>query len=162
MLEPHKGTWSQRQKVKLGDAGEQFVAEYLHKKGYICSAPIYDDMIHPYDFTVLKPSGIAFLADVKTKPGRKYYPDTGFNLDNYEIYKKVCEEHNHKMFIFFVDKERAEVYGNWLTELAKPFKKDGCEYPVIEQDRYGRYLIYFHISSLVHVTDIDKETLKKL
>lgn len=66
---------------------------------------------------ITKLKKLVFLEDMKTKPKRIYYNDTGFNLINYAEYKAICKLHNTEIFISFVDERSMSVYGNWLRKL---------------------------------------------
>ena len=75
--------WNDKLQVKKGNLGEKIVDEYFEGQGYIIYEPTTDGA-HLIDRLYVKDKKQLIIADVKTKPKRNKYPDTGFNYKNYK------------------------------------------------------------------------------
>jgi len=105
---------------KKGNLGMRLVDEHLIKKGYIPYSPDAINKRHPFDRLVAKDDKtMIFIAEGKTKPARIYYPDTGIDIKNYNEYLYISKKYNLRIFLFFVDEDKKEIYGNWLDILDK-------------------------------------------
>ncbi len=138
--------WEERTTVKKGNVGERLVNEWLIQHNYIPYSPDASGA-HPFDRLVAsRDKKTIFIADAKTKAKRKYYPDTGINISHYQEYKFIQEKYGIDVFIFFVDEESEEIYGNILKKLDEnktvfhngkniqyPFEYKGIRYFPIEQ-----------------------------
>lgn len=146
--------------VKLGNAGEKIVDEYLRGKGVIPYAPISDGA-HPFDRLCAYGKRRVFIAEAKTKPKRKLYPDTGIDVRHYNEYKFIEEKHNLDVWLFFVDSDEQRVYGNKLSELDKDTKirhrGKMIPYP-LEQGG----IVYFPIQNTKHIANISNTELADL
>jgi hypothetical protein len=154
--------WENKIEVKKGNIGEDIVEKYIEKLGYIIYKPV-TEKAHPFDRLCVKNKIDIFVAEIKTKPKRTYYPDTGFNHNHYEDYKRI-QKKGIKVYIFFVDEDSGDIYGNWLSELSeqKKIKHNNkiIEYPLIQNN-----IIYFPIISMKKITNLDNEqslNIKKL
>ena len=142
-----------RTEVKKGNIGEDLIDEFLLKKNIIPYISI-SKTAHPFDrLCITKNKKKLIIAEVKTKPKRIYYEDTGFNLKHYEDYKFIRDKYNIPVFIFFVDEYLEKIYGNYLNVLSKKYKK----YPKIENN-----IIYFHLDSMRNIMKLTKENVEKL
>ncbi|MBQ6738869.1 MAG: hypothetical protein IJP96_05185 [Synergistaceae bacterium] len=164
---PINSAWHNKIEVKKGDYGENIVQRHFEKQGYLIYKSISDGA-HPFDFLCVN-NKETFFVEVKTKAKRNKYPDTGFNLRHYKIYKEYCERESKRMYICFVDPVLNKVYGNFLDILDKEriiTDEVGRRlYPSIETARYnsvGTEIIYFHLSVMEHVADLTKEQLNDL
>lgn len=154
-------TWHELKNVKIGDYGEHLVRKYLEERGYICYKPVTDGA-HLVDFLFYKKdTGIITAGEVKTKPRRRKYPDTGFNKQHYDIYKKFSDEHNMRLFMFFCDETAGGIYGNYLDELDKSRLDDGRLYPVNEADKFGNVIRYYPLSAMLPVAVFSSEEKEK-
>ena len=152
--------WNDQQTTKKGNVGEEIVRKYLKDMGFIPYSPTCDGS-HPFDnLCASKDKQTIFIAEVKSKPARTYYPDTGVDIRHFNTYKDISEKHNLDVFIFFVDEDRCEVYGNWLSELEKKriIKIDDFnntkEYPW-EQG----YIHYWPLAAMIHIGDLGESEL---
>lgn len=90
---------------------------WLRSHGYIPYQPVAD-CAHPFDRLVASANKQRiFIADAKAKAARKHYPDTGIDVVHYNDYQRISKKHNMHVFIFFVDEDRAQIYGNFLAVL---------------------------------------------
>lgn len=112
--------WEDRTEVKKGDFGEEIVRRYLESKGFIVYEPATSGA-HGFDKLAVKDKQQFVIAECKSKSKRKYFDDTGFDIRHYHEYKLVAKKHNIPVFIFFIDEYLGEVYGNFLSELEKPY-----------------------------------------
>ena len=119
--------WEDRKTVKKGNIGEEITRQYLESKGYIIYKPLTEGP-HSFDNLAIKGKTNIFIVEVKTKPRRKYYNDTGIDIRHYKTYREVSKKHNLKVFIFFIDEIQGLVYGNDLNNLIKPVD-DKKQYP---------------------------------
>jgi hypothetical protein len=149
-------SWQDRTQVKKGNLGESIVDQLAIQKGYVpfTALPTYDGP-HAFDRVMVRQDKTGlFLLEVKTKPARKYYPDTGFDYKNYLEYKAIEKKHNLRVFVAFVDEARGEIYGNWLSELERPVYES---YPIIN----GK-VIYFPLAHMKTLGKISKEKCEEL
>lgn len=156
--------WCDLPSVKRGDIGEKLVNDFLVHRGYIPYSPDISKA-HPFDRLVASSVGnMIFIAETKTKPARKWYPDTGIDVRHYEKYKLIQTKHNLRVFIFFVDTLVNKIYGGWLGDIEKP--KIIChngkfiEYPLTQNG-----IIYFPLDSMRDIADIqssDADSINQL
>ena len=125
-----------------------------------------NDGVHGFDQFLFK-NGSYSAIEIKTKAKCKYYPETGIDFCDYERYLKLSKKHNMPVLLVFVDENEGKIYGNYLSELAKPQFIDepkAGKYPKVRTPKGGgERLVYFHMSSMViyrHLTDIEIATLK--
>jgi len=133
-----ENSWQNKIEVKRGNIGEKLVKEYLEDKGYILYIPVTEGP-HPFDQLVVSPNKDLFICEVKTKPARIKYPDTGVDIRSYNTYKNKSETYNLPVLLCFVDDFNGSMYGNWLHILDKPHGN----YPL----RY-KGIIYWNLSSM--------------
>ena len=154
--------WENKIQVRKGSIGEKIVENYIEKKGYIVYKPSTKEA-HPFDMLCIKGKKEIIIAEIKTKPKRKYYPDTGFNYQHYKDYLYI-QEKGLNVFIFFVDEELDAIYGNWLQTISKEksIMHNGktIKYPLIINN-----IIYFPVISMetiIKLTEIEIATIKSL
>lgn len=159
--------WREKPTVKKGDWGELQVELWLLENNYTIYTPKYCNNPHPFDRLVESPNGKLFIGEVKTKPHRKHYPDTGFNKKHLWSYFQIWYKYNLDVFIYFVDTLQKRCYGNWLQEITKPrnIEHNGkiLEYIRYERDgRTGQSLVYFPLVAMEPIFDIPNHNLKTL
>jgi len=124
--------------LSLGMEGEDIVDKIFKDAGWViyhpkenASHPIDRIAIQPYQSKLLQtnqdrkgnitpPRGMVIFWDVKLKPRRLMYSDTGVDKDQYEIYKTVDKYYGGSMMLFFIDPETQQIYGNSLSNLDAP------------------------------------------
>jgi hypothetical protein len=160
-LEENKMSFMDTKRYHKGSTGEEIIKKILTRKGYIIYSPSTLDKPHSFDILAIKDKEDLKIAEVKSKSKRKYYPDTGINLNHYNTYKKISQKHNIDLYIFFVDEEIGSIYGNKLSELEKEayVKKNDqddiiLKYPLIHYD-----IIYF---PMVHMQELSKLESKEM
>lgn len=149
-----------------GNLGEFIVDKYLLGKNIIPYSP-KADIAHPFDRLCASTNKKnIFIAEVKTKASRSYYPDTGINLKSYEEYKFIENKYGIDVWMFFVDEYKKKIYGNKLSNLDKPVeiihKNKILNYPLIQPNAIGRKIIYFPLEFMVDVCDIDDKVSEEL
>lgn len=155
--------WHDKKETKIGDYGEALIKKYLEDLKFICYKPVTDGS-HLFDFLIYREDKSPIAVEVKTKPSRNKYPDTGFDYRHYLRYKRYTEETNTRMIIYFVDSIKGEIYGNYLDELDKPRRSQNISYP---RDEYigGREIRYFPLEAMKKIrdlTDNEKFELQRL
>ena len=146
--------WQDKPQVKMGNIGERAVMDYLLSKGHVPYTPVQEAGAHPFDFLcATKDKSSIYVAEVKTKPARLYFPDTGFNLQSWRGYRGIRDKYKMEVFCFFVDSARKSIYGNKLSVLELPRQithggKTIC-YPL--QDRG---IIYFPLEAMVTIATL--------
>lgn len=111
--------WHERQTVKKGDAGEALVDAFLKSKNVVPYQPVFDGP-HPFDrLLATADKKQLFVADVKTKARRTYYPDTGIDRRHFDEYQHIADKYKMGVFLFFVDEDEQRIYGGWLSDLSK-------------------------------------------
>lgn len=157
-------SWHNKIEVIKGDYGEEIVQNYFIGKGYQVYRQISNGA-HPFDFAFFKNNEFLYV-EVKTKPRRKIYADTGFDFKNYEIYRRLCENENKRMYIIFVDPFLKKMYGNYLDELNK---KRVCKanetsifsYPLINECKNNKNIIYFPLEAMEDISVLTDEQVNK-
>lgn len=159
--------WHDLREVKKGDYGELLVKSLLEKQGYILYRPDTDGA-HGFDSYAYKNGRIEFAVEVKTKPKCKKYPETGFDERQYQKYIKLSKENNVPVRIFFVDEDLAEIYGNDLAALDKPYDDptQSKPYPKVVGHTGGanltRYFPMKHMKKFASLSPSEVATLKIL
>lgn len=150
-----ENSWQDKPEVKRGNVGENIVKNHFESLGYIIYEPITNGA-HPFDkFVAHSNKKDLFILEVKTKPARIKYPDTGIDISAYNGYKYIVDTYRINIFLVFVDDLNKSVYGNWITELDKPYKN----YPL---ETGG--IIYWHIGSMTELrklTDTECDEIRK-
>lgn len=151
--------WEQLSTVKKGNVGEKIVIDYLTEKGFVVYKSITNGA-HPFDnLCASRDKKKIFIAEVKTKEARKYYPDTGIDIRHYNQYRFIQEKYNLKVYIFFVDAANKKIYGNSLEELESSKTVGDCKYPLKHKG-----IIYFPLdntSFIAGLNDKQAETIKR-
>jgi len=101
--------------------------------------------------------GKGFYLELKTKPMRWAYPDTGFDLSVAKNYWNNLINGNDTLIIF-IDKQNG-IYGNFVSILFNKYPdKKSFEY-LTEQSAYPRCeagILYFHKSSFENIDYLKK------
>ena len=138
-----KNDWFDDMNLNMGDFGEELVENYLFGEGYNIYYPT-QDVKHSWDGFAVNVLHETFAFDVKTKPRRQNYEDTGINIKHFNVYKK--SELPFKLF--FVDGYEKKIYGNYLTILKE---KDGI-YPLKQKG-----IIYFPLNKMITYKKLDDD-----
>lgn len=122
--------------TRKGELGEKIVERWLQQKGWVIYRPADDGQHHPVDCfaTERRNPSNSCIVEMKAKPHRIKYPDTGVDLAHWRIYLTLEEQHQKPMFIAFVDEFDSEVYGNFLHKLEVPRRIRGIDYPRTENN----------------------------
>ncbi len=146
--------------VQKATIAEKELDKFLMKKGIVPYIP-NPGAPHPFDrLCASADKKSLFVAEVKAKASRSYYPDTGMNVRNYNDYINIRQKYGIDIWMFFVDEYRKQIYGNLLTELEKPItiNHNGKlkQYPSIEPDKKGVKIIYFPLVKMEKICDLDE------
>lgn len=147
--------WQDKIEVKKGNAGEKEVRKFLAEKGLIIYEPV-TNIAHGFDKLISKGKQQFVIVEVKTKPKRIYYPDTGFNIKHYNEYKFISVKHNLPVFIFFVDEILKEIYGNYLHELEIK-KQINWHGKIIEYPKEEGGIIFFYQPAMRKISVLNDE-----
>ena len=151
--------WGDKKEVKKGNIGEVAVERFLEEQGFVVYKTT-TDAPHPFDMLCVKDKNTVFAAEIKTKPKRTFYPDTGFNYTHYEDYQRMQKKGLY-VYIFFVDEREGVVYGNTLDKLSEKctieHKGNILEYPKIE-----RNIIYFPIKKMENIKDLEEDEINSI
>ena len=142
--------------TRKGALGEQIARRHLESRGLIVYAPLTDGA-HLFDFLCAnKQKQSIVAAEVKTKPRRLYFPDTGVDLRHYRDYMAVQSKYGVDVFLYFVDEHERRIYGNKLTALiaAREVEHNGktLTYPM-----ESRGIIYFPLCAMIEVASLSTE-----
>lgn len=153
--------WEDKIEVQKGNLGEQIIDQYLKDNGVIPYIAVFDGP-HPFDRLIASlDKKTIFIADVKSKARRSYYPDTGINKKNYQQYQYITNKYNIRCYLFFIDEWVGKIYGNFLDVLSQPetINHNGktINYPLIQ-----RGIIYFPLSKMAFVSLLDEENIETL
>jgi len=157
--------------VKKGKVGEKIVKKHLLEEGNIIYETNYEELddkynkSHPFDYMIYNKFEGMKIIEVKTVSSRKYYPDTGINYVSYQLYKEISKQYNMPYYIYFVDKNNKQIYGNLLSELETPYidKKYGM-YPKIIKSSWNEIdntIIYFPLAKMKLLKELTIEDLKE-
>ncbi len=147
--------WEDKAEVKKGNYGESLVDAYYIEKGYMPYIPSCPGA-HTIDRMYCKKSTTdIFIADIKTKPFRNCYPDTGLNTKHLNEYILAAANIGVDVKLIFVDEKARQIYGNSLTNLIKPVEFGGRIYPW----EHGKQT-YFLVSSMIKMRDLTEEEIK--
>lgn len=124
--------FSEQHETRLGDIGELSINKFLTDNKFIIYKPI-NDAAHLIDGFAIRNMNEIIGFEVKTKPKRIYYNDTGIDIKHYNRYKLVLDKYGIEVFLFFVDGLYKKVYGNYLSVLDKeengyPLNQKGIRY----------------------------------
>jgi hypothetical protein len=153
--------WEERTEVQKGNLGEAIIDNYLRNKNLIPYVAVFDGA-HPFDRLVASANKKSiYIAEIKTKARRTYYPDTGINYRNYCQYKHIAKKYGIKIFVFFVDEWAKGIYGNILENLEEPkeviYKTKKLNYPL----RQGE-IIYFPLCNTKNISSFNEADAEKL
>ena len=154
------GNWSSRPEVIKGQIGEDIVLKHLEAMGYIIYRPV-NGGAHPFDNLCANKDKSIFVVEIKTKPRRIYYPDTGINIRNYEDYCRTRAKHNIDIILFFVDEVKKCIYGGSLrdleTEITIEHGIDTLNYPLRHNG-----IIYFPLDNMKMGWDLSENEIMRL
>lgn len=146
--------------VEKGNFGEQIVDKWLASKGLIVYKPTTNNA-HGFDRLVSVDKSSLVIVEVKTKPKRLYFPDTGINIKHFEGYKEVSEKHSIPVCIFFVDEILKQIYCGWLSELIQEkqinWKGKQIAYPLTSKG-----IVYFYQPSMKVIHYLTDEEVKEI
>lgn len=131
------------ERLEAGKVGERIVHEFLRQKGLVPYCPP-EDCKHPFDRLVATADKRQLcIVEVKTKPRREAYEDTGINHYHFDEYQAITSRYHIPLFLAFVDKRTGTMYGNWWHELVKPRAVTWHEYPM-----HDRGIVYFPLAAM--------------
>ena len=157
--------WEDKIQVKKGNIGEEIIKQFLKEKGFVIYRPELD-MSHVFDIIAIKEKKQIIIVEVKTQARRNYYDDTGVTLKHYNEYQIIKQKYNLPMFLFFVDEMLKKIYGNWLSELEKPYEVvrmgEKVIYPLTQKGSTG-IRVYFHLDKMIIIKEnIDENIINDL
>ena len=140
--------------LKKGAVGEAIVSDYLYSKNLMIFKSERENCSHPFDKMLVDMETLKFvgLVDVKTKPKRVYYPDTGINLRHWHTYLDASRINKVPFFLFFVDEEMGKIFWGELEYLSQERMVDGLKYP---RKEFGKKAIVYFPISVMKVLDRD-------
>lgn len=156
--------WNDRPEVQKGNIGEALVDEYLLKKGIVPYRPIVSQA-HPFDrLCASADKKRIYVAEVKTKPRREFYADTGVDQRHYNDYLNIAMQHNMDVFVYFVDEVRKEIYGGELISNLAQVRQETHQQTgrILTYPLAHKGIIYFPLSAMEHVADLPDEVCKQL
>lgn len=157
--------------VEKGKIGEKIVKEHLIENGNIIYETNFDELddkfnkSHPFDYLVFNMKEGFKIIEVKTISSRIYYKDTGISHSVYLKYKELSQEHKLPIYIYFVDKEKKEIYGNLLSELEKECEYKNRMYPKIEEIKtfnVKNTVIFFPLSKMKLIKKLDDKVIEDI
>jgi len=156
-------SWQDRTEVKKGNAGERILDRWLRDKGIIPYAPVAEGA-HPFDRICAMPDKRQlFIAEAKAKPARRFYPDTGVDVRVYEDYLHKQQEYGLHVFLVFIDEDRSQVYGEFMSVLDKErhvynekLRKD-VVYPLIQNG-----IRFWPLTAMRVISALSPEEVKEL
>lgn len=148
--------------TRKGEFAEDILLKLMRDGGCNVYRPTEKDRAHPIDMFVMPGQTMRmFAADVKAKPKRSNYPDTGIDFRHWGKYCHINTYQHTPVFLFFVDEDCGRIYGNWLEILNKPvtITHNGkrIDYPKPEGN-----IIYFPMQSMIKIGNIAPDDIEKL
>lgn len=141
--------WEAFTTVQKGTIAEEFVQEKLEADGWVVYRP---NGRHKIDI-ICEKNGKFWAVDVKAKARRIYYPDTGMDANDMEIYKQLPLP----VYIIFVDDVMGMAYGASLEHLCIEREENGKKYPWIVKN-----YVYFPLSAMTMLWEITPEKIQEL
>jgi len=109
--------WEDKPEVKKGNLGEAIIDKYLRGKGLVPYFPAPGGA-HPFDrLCASSDKQTIYVAEVKTKPRRVKYPDTGIDWKHYLDYQNIQAKYHIDVYLYFVDELEKAIYGGKLNAL---------------------------------------------
>ena len=150
--------WQDKTRVKKGNIGEALVKDFLESKDLM----VYGMMTpgaHLVDYIVTtKDKKEMFIAEVKTKPGRKYVADTGFDTRHLNEYKNTVLP----VHMFFVDEDSKTIYSGNLNTMLISRVVGHRTYPMEGTGEWDSHITYFPREIMGYCCDISEENINKL
>ena len=148
----------------MAQIAEAIVRRHLEAKGLIVYEPV-TGKAHPFDkLCAARDKRTLVIAEVKAKPSRRFFPDTGINLHHWEEYREIRKKHRIEVLIYFVDEDAAAIYGNKLSILEEPRVVEDnhrtLRYPLVQNG-----IIYFPLAAMqvvAHLNDAEVDALAAL
>lgn len=154
-------SWQDSPAYLKGQVGERIVDRWLEEQGLVPYHPVAN-AAHPFDRLVAsKDKRSIIVVEVKAKPARNKYPDTGIDYRHYQDYQHIWAKHHIPVFIAFVDEKKRQVYGQLLSILEQRRVEDGRHYPL----RYANGkpdIIYFPLSAMRQIADLTDDQVEAL
>lgn len=155
--------WHEKRETKIGDYGEKLVTDFLRERNCVFYRPdVESSSPHLCDGFITKNFKLLTAADIKTKPRRKKFPDTGIDYRHYIRYKQITEENNINFYLFFVDDVCKAIYGNYLRVLDNPCISNGIAYPIEELTKYGNIIRYYPLSVMQVIRKLTNDEISEL
>ena len=176
--------WHEKTSVKKGNIGEEYCDDYLISHGVTPYLPSEKwGKAHPFDRLCALGKKELFIAEYKTKEARIYYPDTGFNQTNFNDYLRVKSKYDVPIWLFFVDKNAMQMYGQSLDYLEKyqlfdPLKtqaritKNGINYQVWNPEKLYQKNIkypllqngirYYPLEAMIKYADLTENQMERI
>jgi len=147
--------------TQKGNIGEAIIDEKLFKKGFQLYKPAFDGR-HSFDRLIYSErKKVMYLSDIKTKPRRFAYPDTGIDVRLFNEYIQKSNELNMDFLLIFVDESTKTIYGNLLSELTKNItiqhNNTSINYPLIQ-----KHIIYFPLVKMIDIDTISSDEAKQI
>lgn len=141
---------------KIGNLGEELVKKSLEKIGFV----VYEtrtEKSHPIDFICFDNLDNMFLFEVKTKPHRWSYDETGIDLRSWNRYKKLIEESCFKIYLYFVDEFEEKIYYISINKIIN----DKTKYKIRHDDNAKRGIVYFYLKDMKIGRDLTNDEILK-
>lgn len=147
--------FSDKKTTRKGAIGEQIARRHLESKGLVVYEPVTGGA-HPFDkLCASRNKKSLVIAEVKTKPARTHYPDTGIDLRHYHDYMHIQSRYGIDVHLYFVDEDAKRMYGNKLTSLiaTRAILHRGKEiiYPLTQGG-----IIYFPLDAMASVANLSE------
>lgn len=176
--------WHEKTAVKKGNIGEEYCDDYLISHGVTPYLPSEKwGKAHPFDRLCSISKKELFIAEYKTKEARVYYPDTGFNQSNFNDYQRIKTKYDVEIWLFFIDKNAGQIYGNSLSylegyqefnplETQNKITKSGINYAVYKPENLYQKNIkypllhngirYYPLESMIVLANLTDEQKQRL
>lgn len=142
--------------TRKGALGEQIARRHLESRGLIVYAPLTDGA-HLFDFLCAnKQKQSIVAAEVKTKPRRLHFPDTGIDVRHFNDYMAIQTKYGIDVFLYFVDEHERRIYGNKLQTLIASREVDHNGKTIVYPLRING-IIYFPLCAMVDVAQITEQ-----
>lgn len=132
-----------------GDIGEDIVAEYLEKKGWIIYRPFTKDKAHYFDMLCTFKKEKVIAIDVKTKARLNNWNAQGINIKSYNEYLNFVKMTNVNFYLIFVDDKTGVVHLADIVKLTNPI------YP-------NEKIIAWKVDDMKYLFTISNEDIERL
>lgn len=132
----------------LGSFGEKYITEFAISKNSKPYIPAFKASF-PVDGICISQTGKPFAIELKTKPRRLYYSDSGMDAIDFNTYLNF----HIPVYVLFCDHITKSMYGQWAKKL-EPYQKQEGKLVYFDLKHFDEYrkLKYDEVLELISLS----------